>query len=85
MRAVAAAIPKFRAQPPRLPKCPTIVLSAARAAKGREPQNASMNEHQRRYADSLPDGRHELVDSAHFIQAEQPRLVATRIRQLLAA
>lgn len=85
MRAVAAAIPQFRAQPPQLPTCPTIVLSAARAAKGREPQNASMNEHQRRYADSLPDGRHERVDSAHLIQAEQPQLVATRIRQLLAA
>ncbi|MFC0429855.1 alpha/beta fold hydrolase [Kutzneria buriramensis] len=83
MRAVAAAIPQFRAQPPQLPKCPTIVLSAARAAKGREPQNASMNEHQRRYADSLPDGRHESVDSAHLIQAEQPQLVVARIQQLL--
>ncbi len=83
MQAVAAAIPQFRAQPPRLPKCPTFVLSAARAAKGRERQNASLNEHQRRYADSLPDGRHEQVDSAHFIQAEQPQLIATRIKQLL--
>ena len=31
-RAVAAAIPQFRAQPPELPSCPTIVLSATRAA-----------------------------------------------------
>lgn len=83
MRTVAAAIPQFRAQPPQLPKCPTIVLSAARAAKGRERQNASMNEHQRHYADSLPDGRYERVDSAHFIQAERPQLIVTRIRQLL--
>ena len=83
MQAVAAAIPRFRAQPPQLPKCPTVVLSAGRAAKGRERQNASMNEHQRRYAESLPDGRHEQVDSAHFIQAEQPQLIATRIKQLL--
>lgn len=85
MRAVAAAIPQFRAQSPQLPKCPTIVLSAARAAKGRERQNAAIREHQRRYADSLPDGRYEGADSAHFIQAEQPQLVATRIQQLLPA
>lgn len=83
MRAVAAAIPRFRAEPPPLPKCPTIVLSAARAAKGRERQNAAIREHQRRYADSLPDGRHEEVDSGHLIQAEQPQLVVTRIQQLL--
>ncbi len=83
MRAVAAAIPQFRARPPQLPKCPTIVLSAARAATGRERQNASMNEHQRHYADTLPDGRHEQVASAHFIQAEQPQLVVTGIQQLL--
>jgi pimeloyl-ACP methyl ester carboxylesterase len=85
MQAVAAAIPQFRAEPPQLPKCPTIVLSAARAAKGRERQNAATREHQRRYADSLPDGRYESVDSAHFIQAEQPQLVVTRIQQLLQA
>lgn len=83
MQAVAAAIPQFRAQPPQVPKCPTIVMSATRPAKGRERQNASMNEHQRRYADSLPHGRYEPVDSAHLIQAEQPQLVVTRIQQLL--
>ena len=85
MRAVAAAVPRFRAQPPRLPQCPTTVLSVARAAKGRERQNASVSEHQRRYADSLPDGRYEVVDSAHLIQAEQPQLLATRIQELLQA
>jgi pimeloyl-ACP methyl ester carboxylesterase len=85
IQAVAAAVPQFRAQPPRLPRCPTIVLSAARAAKGRERQNAATLEHQRRYADTLPNGRHESVDSAHLIQAEQPQLVATRIQQLLQA
>ncbi|TCO55879.1 alpha/beta fold hydrolase [Actinocrispum wychmicini] len=82
-QAVAAAIPQFRAQPPQLPKCPTIVLSALRAAKGRERPNASIREHQHRYAESLPDGHYEGVDSAHFIQAEQPQLVVTRIQQLL--
>ena len=82
-QAVAAAIPQFRAQPPRLPECPVIVLSVARAAKGRERQHAAIREHQRRYAGTLPDGRYEVVDSAHLIQAEQPQLLATRIRQLL--
>ena len=85
MQAVAAAIPQFRAQPPPLPRCPTIVLSVGRPAKGRERQHASFSEHQRRYADSLPDGQYEVVDSAHFIQAEQPQLVVTRIQQLLHA
>ncbi|MFG1959390.1 alpha/beta fold hydrolase [Nonomuraea sp. NPDC049028] len=84
MQAVAAAIPRFRAHPPQLPKCPTIVLSAARAAKGRERQNAAIREHQRRYAETLPDGRYEVVDSAHLIQAEQPHLVADRIGRLLS-
>jgi pimeloyl-ACP methyl ester carboxylesterase len=83
MQAVTAAIRQFRTQPPPLPNCPTIVLSAGRPAKGRERQNAAIREHQRRYADGLPDGRYETVDSAHFIQAEQPQLVATRIQQLL--
>ena len=84
-QAVAAAIPQFRAQPPQLPKCPTIVLSVARAAKGRERQHAFTREHQRRYAGTLPDGRYEVIDSAHLIQAEQPQLLATRIQQLLQA
>lgn len=83
MQAVAAAIPQFRAQPPQLPKCPTIVLSSARAAKGREHQNAANREHQSLYANSLPDGRYESVDSGHLIQAEQPQFVVTRIQQLL--
>ena len=81
-QAVAAAIPKFRAQPPQLPKCPTTVLSVARAAKGRERQHASIREYQRSYAATLPDGRYEVFDSAHLIQAEQPQLLATRIQQL---
>jgi pimeloyl-ACP methyl ester carboxylesterase len=85
LRAVAAAIPQFRAEPPQLPSCPTIVLSAIRGAKGRERQTAANREHQRRYAESLSDGGYEGVEAAHFIQAEQPHLVATRIRQLLEA
>ncbi|WP_055479227.1 alpha/beta fold hydrolase [Sphaerimonospora mesophila] len=83
MKAVVAAIPEFRHRPPRSPECPTILLSAARPAKGRERQHAGIREHQRRLADSLPDGRFEEVDSAHFIQAEKPRLVADRTRRLL--
>jgi pimeloyl-ACP methyl ester carboxylesterase len=83
MQAVAAAIPQFRAQPPDLPKCPTIVLSAARPARGRERQNALTQAYQRRYADGLPDGCFESVDSGHLVPAEQPGLVADRVRQLL--
>jgi pimeloyl-ACP methyl ester carboxylesterase len=81
MQAVAAAIPRFRAQPPELPKCPTIVLSAARG--GRERQHAAIVEHQRRYAETVSGARYEVVDSGHLIMAEQPQLVVTRIRQLL--
>ena len=82
MQAVAAAVPQFRAQPPRLPECPTTVMSVERADRGRERQLAANREHQRRYAGSLPDGRYEVVDSAHLIQAGQPQLLATRIQEL---
>ena len=85
MRAVAAAIPQFRAQPPCLPQCPATVLSVTRAPKGRERQHASISEHQRRYAGSLPDGHYEAVESAHLVQAEQPQLLATLIQALLRA
>jgi len=40
-------------------------------------------EHQRRYVETLPDGRFEVADSSHFIQAEQPGIVADRVRHLL--
>ena len=56
-------------------------MSAARPEKGRETQNRLAQEYQCRYADSLQDGLFESVDSAHFIQAEQPEL--RRGRQLL--
>jgi pimeloyl-ACP methyl ester carboxylesterase len=83
MKAVAAAIPAFRHRPPQLPKCPTILLAAARPRKGRERQHADIREHQRRLADGLPDGRFEEADSAHLIQAELPQLIAGRTRELL--
>ncbi|MFG6200369.1 alpha/beta fold hydrolase [Nonomuraea sp. JJY05] len=82
IQAVAAAIPQLRARPPRLPECPTIALSVTRAEKGRERQHAAVREHQRRYADSLPDGRYEEVASGHFIQAEQPQLIADIVGQV---
>ncbi|GAA3352059.1 alpha/beta hydrolase [Amorphoplanes nipponensis] len=85
MRAVAAAVTEFRTRPPRLPACPTIVLSAGQAVRGRERQHADNQEHQRRYADSLPDGRYEVVDSGHFIQAERPQVLAGHLRNLLRA
>jgi pimeloyl-ACP methyl ester carboxylesterase len=84
-RAVLTAIRQYRDQPPSLPKCPTILLAATRppATTSRGRRLAEGREHQRRYAQSLPDGRYEEIDSAHFIQAEQPELVAGRTRQLL--
>ncbi|WP_190132335.1 alpha/beta fold hydrolase [Streptomyces mashuensis] len=82
-KAVAAAIPQFRAEPPGLPACPTVLLSASRAVKGRERQHALIAEHQRRWAQALPDGRFEEVDSGHFIQAEQPAIVADKVGHLL--
>ncbi|GAA2282346.1 alpha/beta hydrolase [Kitasatospora cystarginea] len=82
-KAVAAAIPQFRAEPPGLPTCPTVLLSASRPVRGRERQHAVITEHQRRWVETLPDGRFEKVDSAHFIQAEQPGIVAERITSLL--
>jgi hypothetical protein len=85
MQAVAAAIRQFPHQPPRLPQCPVTVLSVARADRERERQLAANREHQHRYASSLPDGRYEVVDSAHLIQAEQPQLLATRIQELCQA
>ncbi|MFI0786168.1 alpha/beta fold hydrolase [Streptomyces lydicus] len=83
IRAVAAAIPRLRAEPPGPPVCPTVLLSASRPAKGRERQQAVIAEHQRRWVRTLPDGRFEGVDSGHFIQAEQPGIVADRIGHLL--
>ncbi|MFD8325382.1 alpha/beta fold hydrolase [Streptomyces lydicus] len=82
-RAVAAAIPQLRAEPPALPSCPTVLLSASRPVKGRERQHAVIAEYQRRWVETLPDGRFEEVDSGHFIQAEQPGIVADRVGELL--
>lgn len=83
MRAVAAAIPAFRAHPPRPPKCPTIVLSATRPAKGRERQHAAIADHQRLLAGSFPDARHERVDSGHLVMAGQPGSIADWTGHLL--
>ncbi|MFI1200787.1 alpha/beta fold hydrolase [Streptomyces sp. NPDC020883] len=82
-KAVAAAIPQLRAEPPGLPTCPTVLLSSSRPAKGREQQHTLIAEHQRRWAETLADGRFEEVDSGHFIQAEQPGTVADSIGHLL--
>ncbi|MFF8786251.1 alpha/beta fold hydrolase [Streptomyces sp. NPDC015125] len=82
-KAAAAAIPRFRAEPPGSPTCPTVLLSASRPVKGREQQHAVIAEHQRRWTETLPDGRFEEVDSGHFIQAEQPAIVADRVTHLL--
>ncbi|MFI9359377.1 alpha/beta fold hydrolase [Streptomyces lydicus] len=51
--------------------------------KGREQQHAVIAEHQRRWVETLPDGRFEEIDSGHSIQAEQPGIVADRVGDLL--
>jgi len=79
----ADAVIEFRRQPPRPPRCPVILLSADRAAKGAARYLADIQEHQRRYVDALDDGHFERVEASHIIQAEQPELVAARIRDLL--
>jgi pimeloyl-ACP methyl ester carboxylesterase len=81
-KAVAAAIHQFRAEPPSLPACPAILLSASRPLRRRGNQRL-IAEHQRRYVETLPDGRFEEVDSSHFVQAEQPGIVADRVGYLL--
>jgi pimeloyl-ACP methyl ester carboxylesterase len=80
-KAVAAAIHQFREEPPALPACPTVLLSASRPLR-RGGNQQLIAEYQRRYVETLPDGRFEEVDSSHFIQAEQPGIVANGVRQL---
>ena len=75
----AAAVVEFRRQPPPAPRCPVVLLSANSAAA----YVADIQAHQRRYVDSLDDGRLELVDGGHVLQAERPDAVAARIRALL--
>ncbi|MEE4419149.1 alpha/beta fold hydrolase [Streptomyces bugieae] len=82
-KAVAAAIPQLSAAPPALPTCPTVLLSASRPGKGRQQQQAVIAEHQRRWVETLPDGRFGEVDSGHFLQAEQPGIVADEVGHLL--
>ena len=86
LQSVAAAIPQFRLHPPALPRCPVIVLAASRPVKERPHERevvAYTQEHAMLYAQSLPDGRFESVDSAHLMQAEQPQAIADSIRELL--
>ena len=79
----ADAVVEFRREPPRPPKCPVILLSADRASTGAASYPADIQEHQRRYIDSLDHGRFERVEAGHMVQAEQPELVGARIRELL--
>ncbi|MBL1088050.1 MULTISPECIES: alpha/beta fold hydrolase [Streptomyces] len=61
-------------------------LVARRAAESLGPRLrglAVIAERQRRWVETLPDGRFEEVDSGHFIQAEQPGIVADEVGHLL--
>ncbi|MEU4115304.1 alpha/beta hydrolase [Kitasatospora sp. NPDC028055] len=83
LRAVVEAIPRFRAEPPGLPSCPTVLLSPSRPDRGRAAQRTAMTAHQRQWVATLPDGLFEVVDSGHLIQAEQPGAVAQAVGRLL--
>ncbi|MGA5820268.1 alpha/beta fold hydrolase [Kitasatospora sp. NPDC094028] len=82
-RAVAEAVPRLRAHPPTPAACPAVLLSADRPRRGGERGHPALQEHQRRLAAAMPHCRYERVDAGHFIQAEQPELVAARVRELL--
>ena len=71
--------PLIRAAPHRTPGHPPL------ARRMRAEVRALDSRLERRYAGSLPDGRYEVIDSAHLIQAEQPQLLATRIQELFQA
>lgn len=81
-KAVAQAVNQLRAKPPVPPTCPTVLLSATRPLRRGSDQQL-IAEYQQRYVATLPHGRFEKVDSSHFIQAEQPGIVADRVRDLL--
>ncbi|MEV4555415.1 alpha/beta hydrolase [Kitasatospora sp. NPDC049285] len=83
LAAVVAAIPRFRAEPPGLPTCPTVLLSPSRPDRGRREQRTAMTAHQRQWVATLPDGRFEQIDAGHLIQAEQPGIVAEAVAHLL--
>ena len=87
LRAVADGIRDFRGRPPEPPACPVIVLAATRPVRQKPYEIAfvaTAQDHDRRYAQSLPDGRFEAVDSAHLVQAERPEVIAASVRGLLA-
>ena len=81
-RAVAEAIHQFRADPPAPPTCPTVLLSPTRPLRRGENRQL-ISEYQQRYVDTLTDGRFQSVESRHFIQAEQPSILADNIVELL--
>jgi len=84
-RAVATAVLQYRDQPPQPLKCLTILLAATRPPMSttRTQRQPAGPQHQLRYVENLLDARYEDVGLGHFIQAEQPHLVARRTRQLL--
>ena len=64
--------------PPSAPGCPTVVLSATRPLqRGSDPQ--TLGAHQRRWAESLSNGRFERVDSSHFRPSNPEKLPRTSV------
>lgn len=77
------AVIDFREQPPPPPACPVILLSAHREGTNAPKYMADIQEHQRRYIATVEDGRFELVEGSHALQAERADLVAAKIRELV--
>ena len=61
----------------------TSIGTRPRVARGTAGYLADHREHRRRYVDALDSARFELVDATHVLQAEQPEVVAARMRELL--
>lgn len=88
LRAVADGIRDFRRRRPVPPTCPVTVLAASRPVRQKPHEVAFVafaQEHDRRYVQTLSDGRFEAVDSTHLMQAERPEVIATSVRELLAS
>jgi pimeloyl-ACP methyl ester carboxylesterase len=83
--AMAEELDRMRVAPPPSPTCPVVLLAAQRTFGAGSSEARDLERRQLEYVATLPNGRFERVDSGHLVQAEQPGLVAERVRQLVGA
>jgi pimeloyl-ACP methyl ester carboxylesterase len=79
LRGLAASFSDL--EPPTLPDRPVVVLSASRGLPG--PLRRRWTELQASIADSVPGGRHLMVDCGHDIHRSQPQVVVDAILAVL--